>query len=317
MNGRQRGVALISIMLVVVVATVLAVQMTTEQNLAVSRAATLFDTDQVRQYALGGEELARQILHEDFVAQPGKDQLAEAWASNDLHYEFEEGEVSLTITDLQGRLNINGLAGQDSGLTRIRLSSLLAHLGVDVAFVDRMADWVDHNAAKSAQGAEDFDYLGLPRPYRTAGGPMADPSELRLLLDMDDATYAAILPYVCALPDPGTTVNVNTAPPRVLQAIAPSLTDEAADALASQRDAVAGYDSVKNFLADPMLAGSGTADSGLGVQSSYFQVSVRARYHGRFAYLTSIVQRDPTDGSMRVIYRDLSKKIYPAVASDD
>ena len=74
-------------------------------------------------------------------------------------------------------------------------------------------------------------------------------------------------------------------------------------------------DAVDQFLQDPAFAGLNINGSGLGVQSMFFQVSVKARYLDRFAYLTSVVQRDPADGSMRVIYRDLSRKITPTVTS--
>lgn len=304
-------------MLVVVVATVLAVQMTTEQQLAVTRVAAVFDNQQAREYAYGGEELARQILYEDFVETAGKDHLLEAWASPELAFEFEDGEVELRIEDLQGRINVNALAaGQGAALARSRLATLVGFLGVDPMFVDRIADWVDQNQGKSQIGAEDFDYLGLERPYRAANQPLAAITELRLLLDMDSETYERLSPYVSALPDPNAHINVNTALPETLVALAPQVSIETAEAIAAQRDAREGYDDVQSFLAEPGFAGLGLGPEGLGVQSAFFQVSVRARYHDRFAYLTSIIQRDLTDGSMRVIYRDLSRKIYPVVAAE-
>ena len=67
---KARGVALISILLVVVIATVLGVKMTTEQHFSINRARNYFDQVKVHQYALGGEELARQILYKDFTDNP-------------------------------------------------------------------------------------------------------------------------------------------------------------------------------------------------------------------------------------------------------
>ncbi len=324
MRSRERGVALISIMLVVVIATVLAVQMTNEQRLVIQRTANHFDAAQARQYALGGEELARQILRADFEEQPGIDSNADAWANPELQFEFENGAVEVQIEDLQGRLNLNNLyplprdggdRGGDASVPMLPvLSRMMGLLGVDPVFSERTMDWIDPDDGKGSLGAEDFDYLGLEVPYRAADRPIADVSELRLLLEMTPEAYGVLSPFVAALPASGTTVNVNTAPAPVIAALAETLTLESAEALVAARDQGSVYESVTQFLQDPILAGSGLAPDGLGVQSGFFRVSVRARFLDRFAYLTSIVQRNPTDGSMRVVYRDMSKQILPIAA---
>lgn len=310
---QQRGVALISVLLIVVVATVLGVAMSREQNYAITRARLFLEQSRVQQYAMGGEELARQILHADFVDAPQKDTLVETWAQRGQTFEFEDGEVHLRIEDLQGRFNLNALsdAATNNLVARAQLTNLLLQQGLDPSLVDRVADWIDNNQTVRPFGAEDFDYLGLERPYRTSGGLLADSSELRLLLDMAPDTLAVLLPLVSTLPDPNAGINVNTAAPALLQALAPALTAEQAEALADSRQGIDGYDNVQAFMQDDALAGQNIPVAGLSVQSGYFQVSIRARYQARFGYLTSIIQRDATDGSLYVIYRDISKKVYP------
>jgi general secretion pathway protein K len=357
----QRGVALISILLVVVIATVLGVKMTTEQYFSIMRASNYFDQGKIRQYALGGEELARQLLYKDFTEQPQKDVLAEAWASRELKFDFEEGEIEILIEDLQGRFNLNSListgaqstgagglnnptggqnsqqigAQQSTGdvnqnqqgigaqggavasaqLAMTRFRTLLNQQGLDPVFADRIKDWIDNNQDTTQLGAEDFDYLGLERPYRTSDSPMVDISELRLVLDLDSATYALLEPLVATLPTDVNLINVNTASSSVIQAIVGGgLTFEAAEALTLQRDEGEGFDSVQLFLQDNSLAGQGVSPDGLSVQSSFFRVSIRARIGDRFSYLASVIHRNPNDGSMRVIFRDASKKIYPVIA---
>jgi len=314
---RQQGVALITIMLVVVIATVLGVSMSTDQYFAVNRARTFFDQGIVRQYALGGEELARQILHQDFVEAPETDHLDENWAAKDLQFDFEQGQIELLIEDMQSRLNLNSivLEGEGRQLAKDRLTGLFEEQGLDAAYVDRVLDWVDQNNSVSALGAEDYDYLGLERPYRTANGPMADLSELRLILEMDAEKFAQIAPYVSAIADPNTKININTASPQVLQAIAPGLSLSAAESIVAGRDSNGPFVSLNDFTGDPSLGSSATnvKIDGLSVQSSFFQVSIRARFQDRFGYLTSIIQRDPTDGTMRVIYRDQGKKVLPFI----
>jgi general secretion pathway protein K len=305
----QRGVALISVLLIVVIATILGVSMSREQNFAIIRARMFVEQSRVQQYALGGEELARQILFEDFVEAGDKDTLVEGWAGDDLRFEFEDGQVSLRIEDLQGRFNLNALVDRPGGNTvaRGRFTNLLAMQGIDVMFVDRIIDWIDTNQNASPLGAEDFEYLGLEQPYRTSGQLLADVSELRLLLDMPPESIELLLRLVASLPDPNSNINVNTALPEVLQALAPDLSLDMAEAMVASRQDTEGYDNVQAFLQDEALAGQSIPLQGLSVQSSYFQVTVLARYQERAGYLTSIIQRNPADGSLRVIYRDMMK----------
>ena len=323
----QQGVALITILLVVVIATILGVSMTTAQKFAISRARSFFDQGIVRQYAYGGEELARQILHEDFLDAPEVDHRSENWASPDLKFEFEEGEVELLIEDLQGKFNLNSLQGlmpdqKASGTTttqlaRLRLNNLLSQVGMDRAFTDRIVDWIDRDEQANPLGAEDFDYLGLDRPYRTGGQTMVDVSELRLILGMTREQYDAISPYLTVLPETGSTINVNTASPEILQLVAPGLSSVESQNIVIRRDENLPFNTVNEFTGDPSIPNASSIKAGtLSVQSSFFQVTVRARYQDRFGYLTSVIQRNPTDGSMRVIYRDQSKKIMTQVVEE-
>jgi general secretion pathway protein K len=306
-SGSQKGAALITILLVVVIATVLGVSMTTEQNFAINRARAFFDQGIVRQYAYGGEELARQILHEVFVDSPTVDHMGQNWAQP-LIFEFEQGEIELLIEDLQSKLNINALVSTDNTLARRRFAALFSIQGVDQVYLDRIIDWVDPDDSQNAQGAEDYDYLGLERPYRTAGQLMMDVTELRLILEMDEEQFMMFAPYVTALPDPSTTINVNTVSSAVLQIIVPGLTPDAADVLVSSRAEEEPFETINGFTGQ--VPGSPqVVTSDLSVNSTFFKVSIRARYQERIGYLTSIIQRNPTDGTMRVIYRDLNRKV--------
>lgn len=323
--ARRRGVALVSVLLVVAIATVLAVGMVREQAGSIQVAHGFLQRGQALQYALGGEELARQILREDFEAAPGRDHLAETWASPAFDFEFEEGVVDITITDLQGRINVNSLSERNPGadLTRQRLLNLVAAAGGDPSIVDQAQDWIDADDGARALGAEDFEHLALDPPRRTASALMADISEVRLMpgLSLSSAPapaheiYQRLSPALTALPEAATNINVNTASPLALQSLAAGLGYDAAQALATRRDEEGGFESVSAFLQSPELAGLGVADTGLGVQSSFFEVRVVARYQGRYSHLTSIVQRNPTDGNLRVIRRDFSRSVSRSLAT--
>lgn len=316
---RQAGVALVSVLLVVAMATVMAVSMITEQQSTIETTRGFLSRGQARQYALGGEELARQILAEDLIEGEPVDALHEAWASDELYFDFEDGEVNLTITDLQGRINLNNLAaGGSQAIALQQLSNLLAAQGMDVANTDRIIDWIDEDEGSRPAGAEDYDYLVFDPPYRAANRPISDISELNLLA-LPQEQISLISEHLTALPETDVTLNVNTATPAVLQSLSPRLTVDAAQTLIERSLEQEGFRTVQAFLQAPELAGLGVQANGLGVQSAFFEVQVIARYQDRFSYLTTVIHRNATDGSMRVLQRDFSRQfsLAPANAVSD
>ena len=313
MNAKQSGVALVTVLLVVAIATVMAVAMVQEQQGFIHITRGFLSRGQAGQYALGGEELARQILQEDHSEGENWDYLTETWANPELHFEFEEGEVNLQITDLQGLFNVNSLSSENTlaGIARQRLVNLLSAVGADPRFSDRIQDWIDSDTSALPAGAEDFDYLVYEPPYRTGNAMVQDVSELGLL-GFEPKILQQVMPFFTALPDGETLVNLNTASPYILQALAPELSFEAVDVLIQRREQQeTGFETVEAFLQLPELAGVSIVTDGLGVQSSFFEVRSIARYQERFSYLTSIFHRNPLDGSIRVISRDFSKNFRP------
>ena len=66
MKRRSTGVALLSVLLIVSVATTLAHHMMSRHTLSVAYTGVALNGSQARQYALGGEEYARQLLYTDW-----------------------------------------------------------------------------------------------------------------------------------------------------------------------------------------------------------------------------------------------------------
>lgn len=306
----QTGVALITVMLVVSISSVLAVTMVTRQNLAIHQTLNAMDQNQAYQYALGGEEIARQILHADFASEDKIDFLAEDWAQEIEPFEYAEGEVEIRITDLQGLFNLNSLSVREQmgQVNKKRFLALLSVLALDQMMLDRITDWFDEDQAPRQLGAEDYAYLVLDPPYRTASNPMVDVSELRLLLDITEEDYQRLVPYVCVLPDPNSMINVNTASGPILQSLATGLTADKVAELIDFRDYDEGFDDIDEFLRQANVTGVGGIDTkGLATESQFFQVQIRARYNQRLSFLTSVIQRDSVTGNMQVISRDLSR----------
>ena len=319
MHAKQSGVALVTVLLVVAIATVMAVSMVQEQQGSIHITRGFLSRGQAGQYALGGEELARQILWEDHAEGENRDYLTETWANPELHFQFEEGEVNLQISDLQGLFNVNSLSSENTlvEIARQRVVNLLTAVGADPLLSDRIQDWIDEDTSARPAGAEDFDYLVYEPPYRTGNAIIQDVSELGLL-GLEPEILQQIMPFFTALPDAQTLVNINTASPYVLQALASELSFEAAGVLVQRREEQeGGFETVQAFLQLPELAAVRVVANGLSVQSSFFEVRTIARYQERFSYLTSILHRNPLDGTIRVIYRDFSKNFRPQQVTEE
>ncbi|KAG8151542.1 type II secretion system minor pseudopilin GspK [Burkholderia catarinensis] len=126
------------------------------------------------------------------------------------------------------------------------------------------------------------------------------------LLDVDGVTpemVARLRPFVTVLPTT-TPVNMNTAPAEVIAALVPGMGVSSAQALVSRRETV-----FFRNVGDVQLAlrGAGappnvTIDSSLvDVNSSYFIVHGRIQHERAEVDRTSLVYRDPTTHSTRVV----------------
>lgn len=325
----QRGVALITVLLVVAIVTVVCAGMIARQQLSIRGTANQAQARQAWHYGLGGEALAQSILRRDLRAssagtgtgidngtengngagQSAVDHLLEPWALPQPAYDLDEGQgqVQIRIEDLAGRFNLNSLVQeqQHNAAALAQFRRLLLRLQITEPYAERLLDWLDSDQQPSGElGAEDNAYLLLDPPYRTAGSRMEDLSELRLLLDMRDEDFQRLAPYVTALPA-DTPLNVNTASAMVLSSLADSLSLSAAEALVRVRQA-GGFRDVASFTAQPALGGVQLEGIRLAVASQYFQATSEVRLADRRMALVSRLRREE-NGDVRVLQRNLGQ----------
>jgi len=217
----QRGVALITAVLMVALATILAVDVGFKGFLDQRRAGTLYALDQGYEIALGAEAWAADFLKTD-LQNSQTDHLGETWAQPLPPLPIEGGTVEGRLEDMQGRFNLNNLVHTD-GTTNPeavkQLERILVTLEIEPAWATAMADWIDQDVQPGfPDGAEDTVYTGLNPPYLTANMPITRASELMALQGFGAERYARLKPYVTALPV-GTPLNVCTAPGVVLDSL--------------------------------------------------------------------------------------------------
>ncbi len=275
--AHSRGVALITAMLVVSLATLLAVQLYDRQYLATRRTTNLMAGEQGWEYALSLEAWARQLLRRD-AALGEVDHLAEAWAVQQPPIVVEGGTVEAHLIDLQGRYNLNNLARRDANQIAC-FQRLLREFELDPELVWAVIDWLDEDLEAASTGAEDPYYLRMQPPYRAANHLMVSPDELRLVRGFDAKAMALLAPWVTALPET-TAINVNTAPAPVLMALADGLNIGWAQQIIVRQTA-GGFATTEEFLRVLPTSGDaqGSAASAMGslitVSSAYFMLLSR------------------------------------------
>ena len=313
--GRQRGVALIMVLLAMALVVMLTAGMTQQQSIRVFKAGHYLAQQQGVSIALGAEAFARQILVRDYEEDKEEnkmiDTLDEFWAMNSAVLPVDDaGVVEVQIDDLGGRINLNDLVtgnGQVDPLTKDRLTRLLAALQISEITVDVLIDWQDENDQTiSAYGAEDGQYLSAEPGYRAGNQPFASVTELRLIDGMTEEIYQALAPHVAALPVSGLGINVNTATGAVLRSLSDELTDAQAKAILEKREEEP-FENLQDFLALPEFAGLGLTSAGLGLQTRFFEVVSRITYDDRVVNMVSTIFRNP-EGEIRTVRRDTGQK---------
>jgi len=299
---KQRGVALITAMLVVALATTAAVAMVSRQQYDIRRTGNLLQGEQAYLYVLGVDDWASQILRRD-REDNAVDYLGEEWATILPPIPVDGGSVSGAIQDRQGCFNLNDLVtdGVANKADIQRFSRLLSALSLDTELATVAADWLDKDINPAFPGgAEDDSYLQLERPYRTANAPFVSVSELRLLKGMDKEAYDSLAPHVCALPT-RVPINVNTATAPVLMSLADGISEADADALIEGRGDE-GYTKVDEFRKQSAVAGRAISPELIGVQSDYFVVNSNVKFGRITVKYQSMIQRSDT-GATRILMR--------------
>jgi general secretion pathway protein K len=288
---RQRGVALITALLVVALAAAAAAAMATRQQIDVRRTANLLHSEQAYAYVLGAESWARVVLERD-AAESQVDKLDEDWATQIPASIVEGGTVAGRIIDMQGRFNLNSLApgGVAEPAAIERYKRLLRLLDLEDTLADPLVDWIDADInARFPDGAEDETYLLLQPAYRVANRPLVSVSELRLVKGYESEVVARLQPFVTALPE-ATPVNINTASAEVLAALAANLSVSDGEALIEARDKE-GYTDAAGFLREPVFAGQAVDGDAVSVNSQWFLLVGEANIGQGRARLASLIQR--------------------------
>lgn len=313
----QRGVALLTVLLLVAVMSVLVMGILDDIRFGLRRTANARAVAQAQRYALGAEAMARTRI----VALAARDSgiaTTGDWNGRTFSFPLDQaaGTVRVRVDDRSTCFNLNSVvegAGeqwQRRALGARQFTALLRALDFsasDAALLsDSLVDWIDADQAALPRGAEDPHYLALPTGYRTAGTLLAEPSELRAIAGFDAARYARLRPYVCALPsDTLSPMNINLLQPGDAPLIAMLTLGEidagAARALVEARP-VAGWRDAHIFIG--LLAGAGhiappPVIDQIQLRTRYFGLHTEVEYGQAQVVMSALLEHDPS-GEVRV-----------------
>ncbi len=300
-GARQRGVALLVALLVVALATILIAGLLDRGELAAARTRNALREEQAQAYARGLENYAAEVLTRAQAQNTGYDAADSIWAIPLPPTPVPGGTIAAQMTDLNGRFNLNNLdpAYRTHAVWLRKFVLLLNALKLDPSIANHIVTWMDLTTPASA---DDQFYLAQPVPYRRALRPFAHVSELRLVAGMDGETYAALAPYVTALPE-GTPININTASVPVLMTLSSNMTREMA--LAIWQQGGAHYRDRKDVLDAQPTLGAIEDPICFGVQSSYFLARGLITLDGLPFEFDSLIERSApgANGGIRVLQR--------------
>lgn len=307
--ARQQGVAIITALLIVAIATTVSVSISTRLQLDVRRTGNMIAGEQAYLYSLAAESWSRRILEDDRKRNE-IDHLGENWAIELPPIPVEGGFIRGKLTDLQSCFNLNTLmsdSSPDNPVARTRLERLVTNLKLDPGLVQAIIDWLDADLQTTIpDGAEDAYYMNLERPYRAANGPLLSSSEMRLIRGFEDpAIYQILLPHICAFGVPAA-ININTATEEVLRSLADDISISDVAAIIKQRNEEA-FNSIEELTQLNDLGTTITNTEGLSVATEYFMLTVESIIGQIRLFTYSVIHRN-TEGTTRVIAR--SQGVY-------
>jgi general secretion pathway protein K len=292
----ESGVALITAILVVALATIAATAMLVSISVAIHRTSTLQDSEKAWWYAEGVESWVRSILQRD-QENNQTDSFADIWAKPVDYLPTDEGFIRGHVEDLQGRFNLNNFGVQDkvryqryvTQFERLLENIKDADPSQAKPLADAIHDWIDADSEPfGINGAEDTEYLTYSPPYRTANRPLASVTEVLAIKGMNKKLYELLThcstgpagPVSCitALPEFPTAININTAPEPVLASLVQQ-PNAALQAFVESRVKTPAGNAQVAFQPPPngfITAADGTTQDMITVSSHYFLLDAQA-----------------------------------------
>jgi general secretion pathway protein K len=347
--SEQRGIALLITLSITTILVTAALEYNRRARFAVMSTAAIRDQLTLGQMAAAGVHAAMALLVKD-KSESNVDSLQENWANPEKIEEilqeiaFEDGKLTVVITDELGRIQINALVdfpdSRQFKQSQVMLwDRFLRQMGNEeemkedsdpVAIINSIKDWLDSgddDATSGLSGAESSYYEDLEPPYASRNSPIPDVHELLLIkgitpqLLYGSAKKAGIAPYLTVYgmsAGEGTTftwpgrININTADLPVLVALLPPESGDLAQLLYDYRQEIAAANDLHDF-SNPQWYKNVPGFSEVSIDpalittaSDIFRIESAAELNRIKSTVTAIIQRVQSDQSGKWTCRILS-----------
>lgn len=312
--NKQKGIALITILVMVALATILAATIAQRQKFTAQNTAYLMRQNQSLWYAKSAETFFSELLVEDAENAGDADYLQENWAKPMPAFPVEDGYVTGQLYDESGKFNLNSLvydSGQVNNAAKQWFERLLTNVGLNAQLSEAVIDWQDADSETiGSMGAEDSYYQGLRNAYLPANSKFHAVEELKMVRGFEGEKYLQIAPYVSANVVTDAKVNINTAPAIVLASLVESLDVKTVEAVLEQRQQnMEHFSNVDELWSlEPFSQAKNENQTALnallGVQSSYFQAKIEVILSERKRQFQTYLLRE--DKKVHVLYRSLA-----------
>lgn len=219
----QRGVALLTILLLVVSITVVAGAMLASQKIAIRRSGLLFDQNQLLQDINAGQQLAVTLIRADAKLND-TDSEQDIWAQPIPPYTLGGHSIGIELRDEGSRFNINNLyhnGAVDTAALAV-FQRLLTQLNLEPDTAVAILDYQDADSEVYQDGGDE-NVVYAQQSNR--GADTALPNQALLSIDqlaevkgVDAQVLATLRPYITAVPY-YLPININTASPVLFAAL--------------------------------------------------------------------------------------------------
>ncbi len=300
---KQKGTALLTALLIVALVSTTVMTMVLYQRINIRHTSLITTAEQSKQYALGLETSTIgyfiDYLKDKYDTEKNRGTPLMALPFALPATAIPGGSVNVIVLDAQAMYNVNNL--QD---TKNRVGFIKMLQAIDpkleqqkaIQITESISAWIKDQQNTTTNDAE--TYANAIYPYRAPHFPMVSISELRLVAGVDAKLYNKLYPYLTALPQGKTPINVNSAQFPVIMSLGDKMTEDLAHGIIADRNDQNTFQSIREFLKVPSVQAAVINENAVTIASEYYIVSTTVNLGKQRYTMYSLLQISKSKGKM-------------------
>ena len=215
-TANNQGFALIVVIMVLLLASFLASQLSLDVRTEQRIAANIKERERAAILAEAGFNIALFRLMDKPVALEAESAYGLLVPGQQYTHPLKDGQVRYYAANESGKIDLNAA---DPRLLALFLRHWRLSMEQVEVVLDSLLDWRDPDNLLRVNGAEQEYYMQLPEPYIPRNGRIEDPSEFFLLRGADVLAGKFSASEIFTVHNQGKTINVNSLTPAMLDFI--------------------------------------------------------------------------------------------------